>query len=230
MQKTKYFVVFLGFIVFLNASLLFHNNFKEIFTVQEKKFQIQPSHESSLAYGEYIYYYSNAGENDKLKWEFSGSNSYVGITAFALTDTEFYKFQTYQAFYAYTLSDGSYYKDSGTFSPPSYDKWYVVFLNADPDMQITYLTYNVVVDRGFNLDLVSIIVPIIIGGIIVGVLIYLFKKKKEEVKPVTEIKSVPTSSKSRHSEMKENLKYCSQCGSSQKMNAVYCVKCGSKFD
>lgn len=235
MTRKKGIAIFLSFIIFLNASILFHNSIKSIFKLQEKKFQIQFSYESSLAYGEYVYFYTSAGEGDKFRWEFSGTNSYVGITVFALTDTEFSKFQNLQTYYYYSLSNGSYYIDSGHFIPPSYDTWYIVFRNIDSDIQITYLTYNVVVDRGddslFEQIFITIISTIIIGGIIAGAVVYSKKqKKKRKAEIVSEIKSGPKSSESRLSKMEYDLKYCSQCGTPQKMNAIYCVKCGNKFN
>jgi len=43
----------------------------------------------------------------------------------------------------WTLSDGSYYGDSGTFDVPYQDTWYIIFWNNDADMQTTYLESSV---------------------------------------------------------------------------------------
>ena len=68
-----------------------------------------------------------------------------------------------------TLSNRSYYQAFGTFIPCSYNNWYVVFLNADSDMQITYLTYDV--DFIENPSLLSMIIRIVISFLVVGEII-----------------------------------------------------------
>ena len=235
MTRKKVFFLFLISIVIFNAFIMYHNNVKRIIIYQERKPQIQPSYESSLAYGEYVYFYANAGEDDKFKWVFSGTNSYIGITVFAMTNTEFLKFQNLQTFYAYRLSNGSYYRASGIFYPPSSDTWYIVFLNVDPDNQTTYLTYDVDVDRGDDSLFESIFIPIItiiiIGSIIGGAIEISNKQKKK--------REAETLEKTEHwlkpdiippEQADYDIKYCSQCGSPQKMDAIYCVKCGNKFN
>lgn len=198
---------------------------------------IKLSSEASIGYGGYTYFYAEADEEDRFDWEFDGSNSYVGITVYAMTDAEFYKFQKFLTFYVYTLSDGSYIRDSGTFKPRSDDTWYVVFLNDDSDMQTTYLTYDVDLVRGndwFESFLGPIIFIIIIGSVI-GVVAELSKKskKKGDEKIIKEdridnkeaLKSVTQSLTT----TLYNPKYCTQCGAPQEKRAKFCEKCGLSF-
>ena len=229
MTKRNLLFFFVLFITLFFTLQIFDNNGQKN-TFKHSDLEVQLSTESSLAYGEYAYFYSTADDDDKIRWEFSGTNNYVGITVFALTDTEFVKFQNFQTFYRYILSNGSYYRSSGTFYPPSYDIWYVVFLNDDSSIQITYLTYDINIVRGDEGSIESILYPIlavvIIGGVIAAVLEISKKKKLKEEKEIKGQKEKFTNI----NKFQGSIKYCSQCGSSQKINAVYCVKCGEKFD
>jgi len=101
------------------------------------------SYADEVNYGEWVgIYWSYPDSNDYIDWSFNGSNSYVGITVIAMDDTNFWNFDNGYSYTCYNLSSGAYYIDSGTFYPPYEDQWYIIFMNEDPDMQSTYLTYE----------------------------------------------------------------------------------------
>ncbi|MFX1574850.1 MAG: zinc-ribbon domain-containing protein [Promethearchaeota archaeon] len=151
-----------------------------------------------------------------------------------MTASEFYKFQNLQTFYAYKLSDGSYHRDSGIFKITSYDTWYLVFLNADSDMQTTYLIYNFEVERAVDFTPIIVTIAIIAVCLIISILIvvaYRRKKKREEqpvyvpIQPHLSRKPVTTTK----SQKNNTIKFCTQCGTPQPMDAIYCVKCGNRL-
>ncbi|MFX0036294.1 MAG: zinc ribbon domain-containing protein [Candidatus Hermodarchaeota archaeon] len=236
----KGFLLILNILLFLNTAI-FLGYHPEIKPINERKiFEVRLSYECSLAYGESVGFHANAGEDDRFEWEFSGTNNYVGIRVMAMTDIEYSKFQNLGIYYYYSLSDGSYYRDSGIFKPPSYDHWYIIFFNNDPDMQTTYLTYDVMLDRGdsgngFESILYPIIAIIIIGGF-VGICVGISEKskKKKEIAEV-KLKGVPIQIQQESialnsNHLEKSIKYCPNCGVPHKLNAIYCLKCGNKFD
>ena len=97
---------------------------------------------TTLDYNHYIYLYSTAEYNNKIDWSFSGDNQYVGITVYAMEEDEYLEFKSGGSAALYTLSSGDYISDSGTFTVPYDDVWYIVFLNEDSDQESTYLTYS----------------------------------------------------------------------------------------
>lgn len=235
MAKKTILILILILITFIGFSIFsFMPNNSDIPDLQTNDIELK--NEASIGYGDYTYFYAEADEEDRIDWEFSGSNNYVGITVYAMTDAEFSKFQNLLTFYAYTLSNGSYIRDSGTFKPRSHDIWYVVFLNIDSDIQITYLTYDVDFIRGkewYEILLGPIIAFIVIGSVL-GVVIVLVKKAKTEkeaekskilAQDRISIESTDVKTQQIHSDMK----YCTKCGSLQKIEAIYCEKCGNKF-
>ena len=101
------------------------------------------SYADEVNYGEWVgIYWSYPDSNDYIDWSFNGSNSYVGITVIAMDDTNFWNFDNGYSYTSYSLSSGAYYIHSGTFYPLYEDQWYIIFMNEDPDMQSTYLTYE----------------------------------------------------------------------------------------
>lgn len=223
-------IMFISFSIFslipINSDNIYHQNDN-----------LKLNSEASIGYGGYAYFYTVADEEDRFDWEFDGSNNYVGITVYAMTDAEFSKFQNLLTFYAYTLSDGSYIRDSGTFKPRSDDTWYIVFLNSDSDMQTTYLTYDVDLVRGnnwFESFLGPIIVIIIIGSIIgIGAVMWKKSKEKKEGGIINEDridnKEALKSGTKPLTTTKYDLKYCTQCGNPQEKIAKFCEKCGTSF-
>ena len=251
-MRKRQFLLILSIILLMNSAIIYNSYSKKENFNQVSKFKLRLSFESSLEYKHYAAVHGNAGEGDRFEWEFSGTNNYVGIIVMAMTESEFSKFQNGGTYYYYPLSNGSYYIDSGTFQPQSYDDWYIVFYNNDPDVQITYLTYevNLVLDNahgngGDDSLFDSIFFPIIIGvivvviiGIVIGV-IQQSKKKKEPrgalfkppqipVEPIQ--KPIESTMPSDFNQYEKNVKYCPQCGVQQKLNVVYCSECGFKID
>ena len=193
------------------------------------------NYESSLSYGRYVYAHRIANENYEIRWEFSGTNINVGINVYAMTDLEFSKFQNLQSCYVYKLSDGSYYRDSGTFFPQSNDDWYIVFLNADSDMKITYLTYDVdfIEDPLLLGGIIGPIIAVLAVGGIIGAFIAISKKIAKEKPHKQEVsQKIISSSDQYQKELVENaqsVKFCTYCGKTHRIDAVYCYSCGRKF-
>ncbi|MFX1574860.1 MAG: hypothetical protein ACFFB0_19150 [Promethearchaeota archaeon] len=80
-----------------------------------------------------------------------------------------------------SISDSSYYRDSGIFKVTSYDKWYLVFLNVDSDMQTTYLTYNFEADRAVDFTPIMVIIAIIAVCLIISILLgIVYRKRRKE--------------------------------------------------
>lgn len=236
MSKKTILILILILITFIGFSIFsFIPNNLDIPDVKTSDFEL--NEEASLGYGGYAYFYAEADEEDKFEWEFDGSNNYVGITVYAMTDAEFSKFQNLLTFYAYTLSNGSYFRDSGTFKPRSHDTWYVVFLNRDSDLQITYLTYDVDIVRGNNwleTFLGPLIAIIIIGSIIGGgVEMSRKSKKKKEGKIITDDRIDSKEGQKTEAQTLTttvyDLKYCTRCGVPQEKLAKFCEKCGTAF-
>lgn len=98
---------------------------------------------ATLDYDEYVALYQNDAEKGgTIEWSFEGSNDYVGIEVWMFTVSEYNAFISGNSANGYQLSDGEYYIDSGTFTIPTSDDWYIVFWNTDSDEQSTYLTYE----------------------------------------------------------------------------------------
>lgn len=105
--------------------------------------KLQTSYAATLDYNKYASIYFTSIEKDGIiEWNFEGTNNYVGIEVWAMTDSEYYSWTAGGSATGYQESDGSYYIDSGTFDVPTADTWYIVFWNTDPDVESTYLTYE----------------------------------------------------------------------------------------
>ncbi|KKN01034.1 hypothetical protein LCGC14_1131850 [marine sediment metagenome] len=79
MIKKKTFI-FVGIIIALILTIIWDQSVENLINNSRKGFKIQMSYEASLEYEDYIYFYTNADENDIIEWEFSGTNDFVGIT------------------------------------------------------------------------------------------------------------------------------------------------------
>jgi len=109
------------------------NDWSELFTIDNP---------NMLDNGYYVYQYLSASGGDDIDWSFSGSNTYVGITVYALDSDEYLNFEYGYSYEPWILSDGSYYSDYGTFYVPYSDNWFFCFINWDPDMESTILDTN----------------------------------------------------------------------------------------
>jgi len=193
------------------------------------------NYESSLPYGYCIGVHAKVDEYFEIRWEFSGSNSLVGIKVYAMIDTEFAKFKNSQSFNSYQLSDGSHVQDSGTFIPKSNNEWYIVFLNADSNHQTTYLTYDVdFIDKVSILPfLVGLIIFISVVGVIIGVLVVVLHKKAMKKRQMQELdQEIPPVSHQIQRESIENaqsVKFCTNCGKIRRNDTAYCENCGKQF-
>lgn len=95
----------------------------------------------TLNYNGYVYASGYADDDDSIYWEFSGTNTAVGITVQIMTSENFNYMQNSQEYERYQVSDGSYYEDSGEGCVEDEATWYVVWFNWDADMASTTLTY-----------------------------------------------------------------------------------------
>ncbi|GAG27359.1 unnamed protein product, partial [marine sediment metagenome] len=130
------------------------------------------------------------GPSGNVHWEFSGSNNYVGIILWVMDSENYAKFQNLEVPDTFYIeSDGSYYVDSGDFSPPQTATWYFLFVNFDSDEESTILTYSIECTGcspgGPNVGLIiGIVVGIIAVAAVGGFLLYR-KKMKGREEPIT---------------------------------------------
>ena len=102
----------------------------------------QQSYVQETPYEDWWAIYSTGAVSNYLIYNFSSSKTYIGITVRAMNDGNYSKFTSNQTYSYYTLSGGSFYSYSETWSIPYCDTWYVVFLNLDPDQETTTLTFD----------------------------------------------------------------------------------------
>jgi len=192
--------------------------------------------ESSLSYGQYRAFKLTAKENIEIRWSFSSSNINVGIIVYAMTYAEYSKFHNSQPFNPYYLSDGSHIQDSGTFTITSSTDWYIVFLNADPDMQTTSLTYDVdfILATSSLFILIGILIACVaVGGIIGAFIIVHNIRRREKLRIQTASQTIMSSSNQNLQEpiknYNQNFQFCTDCGSPRRIENAYCENCGKKF-
>ncbi|MBD3191281.1 MAG: zinc-ribbon domain-containing protein [Candidatus Heimdallarchaeota archaeon] len=179
-----------------------------------------PSGSYSLNYGEYVYFRSDnqIGSSYHIHWSFEGVNS-VGITVYAMTQSNYNKWVNGYSANVYTLSSGDYFSDSGTFTPSSEDYWYIVFLHKDGnnlfqsagiDVEVRFSLINLGNGESLSeiwtvvINVLKIVIPII-GGILVlyfiiwGIMklntLYDEKKQREKAQqspPATAASAAPT--------------------------------------
>ncbi|MHA1240332.1 MAG: hypothetical protein ACTSQU_06015 [Promethearchaeota archaeon] len=192
------------------------------------------SSESDLPYGYYRYFHQFANENYEIRWIFSGNNTNVGIIVYAMTDLEFFKLQVSQSFNYTELSNGLDYEDSGTFIPPSFADWYVLFLNADFDRQTTYLTCDVefIEVPSLESEIIGLIIAILAVGGIIGVFFTVSKKiGKYQHKQEASQKIIQSSNlyQNELNEYAQSVKLCAHCKKTHRPDAIYCYNCGRAF-
>ncbi len=150
-MKTKIIFVLLVTFFLANSNIILVNN---IINTRETQLEISPksSYYYDIAYGEYTNVHGSSDNDDKIDWQFSSSKTNIGITAMAMTYSNYLIFQSSGSFQYSLLSPGNYYAANGAFRPPSSDTWYIVFLNNDSDHQTTTLTYSAVIDTDYYGD------------------------------------------------------------------------------
>lgn len=89
-----------------------------------------------------VIYFMGRSAEDWLEWEFTGTNTDVGVTVYVMDGYNYGEFLGGLSYNYIELSDGSYYTDSGMWEVPYYDTWYISFINWDPDIEYTWLDYN----------------------------------------------------------------------------------------
>ncbi|MFX1323254.1 MAG: hypothetical protein ACFFAQ_16595 [Promethearchaeota archaeon] len=112
-----------------------------------------------------------------IKWSFISSNQNIGITVLAMDYMNYQKFLINDStVHYYLLSNGLKYKDKGIFSVPYNEYWTIVFINLDPDREITSVTLSV--ETVIN-PLIFYIIPSIVAFslIFIFILIYFISKK-----------------------------------------------------
>ena len=92
-----------------------------------------------LAFGEYLYYNYSAAGNDILNWEYTSSNINIGARVYALDALNFGYFEVDDPSYKWVLADTESSSDSGSFTIPYTDTWYLVYINLDTDEETTIL-------------------------------------------------------------------------------------------
>ena len=147
---------------------------------------------ATLGFGEYFYTSSDKliGTEGFVDWSFIGSNSFLGIEVYIMDEFNFELFQAEWFFTeGYTVSDGSYYDDFGSFDFPHEDYWYIVFLHNDLTAMLQTTTLDITVDfvyGGFGLGLLLaiIITPIVVvAAVIILIVVLVVRKKRKPIQP-----------------------------------------------
>ncbi|MHA1371713.1 MAG: PKD domain-containing protein [Promethearchaeota archaeon] len=96
----------------------------------------------NISYDQARYIGQEAWGGDEINWNFNASNPLIGIDVYAMDSENFDAFLLSNPFEYYLLSTGKM-SDSGTFNVPYYDtKWYILYINIDPDNETTEVEYN----------------------------------------------------------------------------------------
>ncbi len=188
--------------------------------------------------------------SNNIKWEFEGSNSYVGIIVLAMDDDEFANFKNKKVYTYYILSNGKYYADSGDFDVPYSDTWYILFFNVDSDRQRTNLSYTVEFDPFPIETFFIIVIVIIIFGCVIGVVVKKNRARARttttqarerpedqyppQVQPPPQVPSpvikppLPQPAPPKPVEPEEFI--CTYCGERTTGDAAFCPSCGAKLN
>ncbi|NHJ40680.1 MAG: hypothetical protein FK731_11660 [Asgard group archaeon] len=188
----------------------------------------------TMWFGDYvgIYHTTPIDATYKISWWFHSSNEQIGVKVSIMDQHEFYGFEITSGT---LVSDGSYTEDSGEFTIPYEEIWYVVFFVTDIDSLISSTQVHVIVDFfiptntptverlglptilgmsiGIPVGLAAIIIPIIIFTVILP------KKKKRSMEQ--DVESI--------SSTKSTLIYCWKCGSENPFDKKFCGDCGTKL-
>ncbi|MBD3256446.1 MAG: hypothetical protein GF383_15215, partial [Candidatus Lokiarchaeota archaeon] len=111
----------------------------------EKSENPKPSAQYTLNYGDSCYICSAGEIDDHIEWEFSGSNQYVGLCAYAMNDEEYTEFASTRDLGGTYELRNDFISASGSWNVPYEDKWYFVIYHQDETHEATVVTY----DAGF---------------------------------------------------------------------------------
>lgn len=106
----------------------------------------QTEHDAILDYGEHIAVSLDVLGNSTLSWNFDSSDG--RITVYLMDQANYALFPSGNKT---ILSDGNWYNDGGSTSPPANGTWYVVLYHNDSSSQVlTGLDYNVGLEDAFE--------------------------------------------------------------------------------
>ncbi|MHA1673854.1 MAG: Loki-CTERM sorting domain-containing protein, partial [Promethearchaeota archaeon] len=97
---------------------------------------------NEILYDEYLYYSFSVEGNDILNWGYTSLNPEIGARVYAMDEAEFDKLQNNDPYYKWILSETEISINSGNFSIPYNDTWYIVYINLDADAEPTILESN----------------------------------------------------------------------------------------
>ena len=142
-KKNLYFE--LGLILIVSVSAITCGNLYAIKPSSEIDESLYLASSSRPLNHDEVYAVSGSAE-EKIKWSFESSKSYICITVWIMDDADWYNYQNHFSYSKIVVSDGSKNNDSGTHTVPYLDTYYVLFINLDSDEETTSLTYSVEFD------------------------------------------------------------------------------------
>ncbi|MBN1329421.1 MAG: zinc ribbon domain-containing protein [Candidatus Heimdallarchaeota archaeon] len=197
----------------------------------------------------YYYYFFSEGKMDtsgSIYWSFTTSN-YVVLEVWVLNDANYDIYATGGQATGYLVSDTVNYFDSGTFSIPYEDKWYILFINSDDtrmsstSVSVTVTFYGVKGTSNQSLIIGIVVAAVVITAIAVPLSIASKKKKEQMVSQQASINQQsaitgqltttystvqPIQTETVQSQPIK-MKYCGYCGNSNKPESRFCAYCGS---
>ncbi len=190
MEKKNVFIIFLtsGIVLFS----IFIVNYKLSLNIVNNNNHYSNDFAISLSDEIYLSYNDSHQEHDSassaIQWSFNSSKSYVKIKVLAMDKPNYIEFSNNRnPSTSYVLSNGDKNSDSGIWTVPKSDTWYIVFWNIDSSKISTSITYEVKFDPVLNpietLDLrfllpVFSFLLIVILGIISLNLVHPFRRIK----------------------------------------------------
>jgi len=255
MKRNNFYLVLIVFCFFF---ILIISNFRgdNLHSEYSPKNSEQPLELSSsdyLEYGDYVEKHGYA--TNTIEWSFRSGKSYIDITVYVMDDDNFDLIE-YGGYEKTELSSGYWDEDEGTWTPPSSDTWYVVFINRDPDEEGTTLTYDAEFDPFdfwdwfdeyfFLFPMIFVFFCVCASAVANRARTGRTRPKYNSVKtpykvrrptqqapkpqPPQNAQAIQSSPapKSTESEIKKP-KYCELCGEKLDPDAIFCPSCGNKL-
>ena len=152
-------------------------------TTEIAEIRLSGSGSTNLSSGEYYFEYKHVNARSGIKWSFESSHYQVGIIVLAMDQKGYDRYKVYGTSNDYVLSDGSYWRDSGTFVVPYEGIWYIMFINGDKWGLQTSLSYDVKYNYVDPIPIIISVISIVgIAGAIVAVVLLAKKDKKSKNK------------------------------------------------